>query len=398
MTFQHQRGQAILGALMLLMAAGVGTLLYVVGASSARAKLDADTRTASAMAQAKEALIGWKLNDTSRPGVLPCPDTDNNGIAEAISGNECPSYIGRLPWKSLGLPELRDGSGEILWYALSRNFRNDSSAEPINTDTKGTITVYGEATGNTTTSEAAAVIFAAGTALSSQDRTSTSTASCTVPPGTITRNLCAANYLETAGSTSNAAATGPYIAAQSSTNFNDRLLVISAADVMVPVEKRAAREIITLLQTYRNSGLNVCFCYPWGDNWDGVSNANQAYGRVPLLGALPLDWSALSIAIPPWLINNQWWWVFFYTVSGDESALHTGGSLRLDGVNGYNVVLIATGTTSSGTSRPLGAPFVTWSNSWWSSYIEDGNNSDLGTSFSTPSSTAFDRDRLYTIP
>lgn len=397
MIVQEQRGQAILGALMLLLVAGVGTLLFVTGSSSTSGKLDADTRTADAMAKAKEALIGRYLNDSNRPGVLPCPDTNNDGFAEAISGGECPSYIGRLPWKTLGLPELRDGSGEILWYALSRNFRNSSTAEPVNTDTKGTLTIYSEATGNTMTSEAAAVIFAPGTPLGAQDRTSSSSMSCTAPSGTILRNLCAENYLETAGSTNNAAGSGPYITAQATATFNDRLLIMTVADVMVPVERRAAREIISLLQTYRNSPLNACLCYPWGDNWDGVSNVNQPYGRVPLLGALPLDWSALSIAISPWLINNQWWWVFFYTVSGNESALHSGGSLRLDGVNGYDVILISTGT-SAGSARPLGAPFVTWNNSWWSVYVDDSNNSDLLTSFSTPASTAFDRDRIYTIP
>lgn len=397
MIVKKQRGQAIFGALMLLLVAGVGTLLFAVGASSSRAKLDADAKTAAALAKAKEALIGRYLDDNNRPGVLPCPDTNNDGTAEAISGNECPSYIGRLPWKSLGLPELRDGSGETLWYALSRNFRNSSTAEPVNTDTKGTITVYSGATGTTATSEAAAVIFAPGASLSTQDRSPSSTVSCTAPAGSIARNLCAANYLETAGSTNNAAATGPYISAMSSTTFNDRLLVMTAADVMAPVEKRAAREILNLLQTYRNSILNVCLCYPWADNYDGASNVNTHYGRVPLLGALPLDWSVLSIAIPPWLINNQWWWVFFYTLSGDESALHVGGTLRVDGVNGYSVVLITTGT-SAGTARPLGTPSVSWSNGWWSVYVDDPNNSDLGTSFSTPASTAFDRDRLYTIP
>src|SRR5690606_298057 len=27
--------------------------------------------------------------------------------------------LGRLPWKTLGLPDLRDGHGERLWYAVS---------------------------------------------------------------------------------------------------------------------------------------------------------------------------------------------------------------------------------------------------------------------------------------
>ena len=50
--------------------------------------------------------------------------------------------IGRLPWKTFGLPDLRDGSGERLWYALSPNFRDNPSVSPLNSDTRGSITVY----------------------------------------------------------------------------------------------------------------------------------------------------------------------------------------------------------------------------------------------------------------
>lgn len=389
-----QRGQAALGLLFLLLAAGIGSLLYVTSGSTSPS-LAAEEITANVLVQAKEALIGWRLNDTSRPGVLPCPDTNNDGFAEATSGNECPSYIGRLPWKSLGLPELRDGSGELLWYALSRNFRNDASAEPVNTDTKGSLTVHSGTTAATLTTEAAAIVFAPGAALSDQDRSPSSLMSCSAPSGTILRNLCASNYLETIGTARNASNSGPYITAKSTPTFNDRLLVISAADVMVPVEARAAREIIGLLRSYKTLSAAGCNCYPWADFYDGVSNSGRLEGRVPLVGASPSSWASLGISVAPWLINNRWWWVFFYTVAGADSEYHSGGTLNVNGAGGYGVVLISTGT--AGANRPAGSPSY-WEDNWWSYYVDDSGNADFGSYFNTPSSTAVDRDRLYTLP
>lgn len=394
-----QRGQAALGLLFLLFAAGVGTLLFVLGGNnSSRQNLADDRITFEALAEAKEALISWGINDSLRPGILPCPDTNNDGIAEPISSNECPSYIGRLPWKSLGLSELRDGSGELLWYALSRNFRNDATAEPINTDTKGSLTVHSGSTAATLTTEAAAVVFAPGAALSAQDRSSTTSMSCPAPSGTIARNLCADNYLESIGAARNASNSGPYITAQSSTTFNDRLLVISAADVMIPVEMRAAREIIGLLRSYKTESVTRgtrCNCYPWADFYDGVSNTGRYEGRVPLERAYPDNWAALGISVAPWLLNNRWWWVFFYTLSGADSEYHSGGTLNVNGAGGYSVVLISTG--AAGANRPAGS-LSYWEDGWWSYYVDDSGNADLGSYFNTPSSTAFNRDRLYSLP
>ena len=392
MSPRKQRGQALFAALLLLVA-GIGALVFYM-ADPSHLQRATDEKTAAALAHAKEALIGWKLNDNNRPGVLPCPDITNTGNAGGFSGNECQSYIGRLPWKSLGLPDLRDGQGERLWYAVSRNFRNSASAEPVNTDTKGTITVYTGTTGTVTTSEAAAVIFAPGSVVGTQNRSPSDTASCTAPAGTILRNLCAANYLDTASTTNNDSATGPYIVAQPTTAFNDKLLIVSAADLMIPVEKRAAREIINLLQLYKTASASGCNCYPWADVSDGVSNNNLRYGRIPLLGALPTNWSG-PFTPAPWLTNNRWWWVFFYTVAGNDTEDHSGGSLSLNGVSGKSVVLITTGT--AGASRPIGAP-GSWNESWWNRYVDDSNNSDLGVFFITPSSTVYDRDRIYTIP
>jgi len=392
MPIRKQQGQALFIALLLL-TAGIGAWVFYM-ADPSRLQRSADEETTAALAQAKEALIGWRLNDNDLPGVLPCPDIADTGNAGSFSGNECQSYIGRLPWKALGLPDLRDGQGERLWYALSRNYRNHTSARPVNTDTKGTLTVYSQTTATILTSQAVAVIFSPGATLGNQNRSSSGTVSCTAPTGTIAPSRCAANYLDTASSTNNAAAAGPYITAQATASFNDKLLIVSAADVMVPVEKRAAREIISLLQLYKTR--SGCNCYPWADRSDGASNIGLTYGRVPMLYAEPTNWSALStpIAIAPWLINNEWWWVFFYNIADIDTEDHGSGTLTVDGVSGRRIVLITTGT--AGTSRPVSP--AAWSDALWNRYVDNSNNSDLGTNFITPTSTAFDRDRIYTVP
>ncbi|HSS46974.1 MAG TPA: hypothetical protein VLL03_06130, partial [Burkholderiales bacterium] len=219
-------------ALLLIISVG---LIFGLARPSTLA-INRDKQTAAALAMAKDALIGRAATDTTIPGSLPCPDAvtnipginvPNDGIADLFAGSNCPSYIGRLPWRTLVLPDLRDGSGERLWYALSPNFRDHPSAQPINSDTKGNITVYADSTAATLTNEAVAVIFAPGAALGTQNRDTTTSALCPTTGTTIALNLCAANYLETTGGVNNATTNGPFIQAQSSGTFNDRLLVIT---------------------------------------------------------------------------------------------------------------------------------------------------------------------------
>ncbi|MGQ2967070.1 hypothetical protein [Methylophilus sp.] len=75
----------------------------------------------------------------ARPGDLPCPDRDNDGIAEVNCSKT--SRLGRLPWRTLGLGDIRDGSGERLWYAVSERYKNNTRVLPLNTDTPGSWTV-----------------------------------------------------------------------------------------------------------------------------------------------------------------------------------------------------------------------------------------------------------------
>jgi hypothetical protein len=121
-----QRGIALLLATLVLLLA-VGCALAAALASSAFSP-DRERASDRALAQAREALLAYAtdraIDTVVGPGYLPCPDGDGDGWAEATcgslsgdSGQE--QRLGRLPWKTLGLADLRDGHGERLWYAVS---------------------------------------------------------------------------------------------------------------------------------------------------------------------------------------------------------------------------------------------------------------------------------------
>lgn len=160
-----QSGVALMVMLVILV---MGTIAILVSSLNVATLRNARQETSDAvLAQAKEALIGYAVKDGNRTGELPCPDYDNDGAVTLAdyNGSNCQTLLGKLPWKSLGLPDLRDDSGERLWYAVSDPFHANGSAA-LNSDTAGTISVNG----NLAVNNAIAIIFAPGKALSGQDR------------------------------------------------------------------------------------------------------------------------------------------------------------------------------------------------------------------------------------
>ncbi|MBI2294901.1 MAG: hypothetical protein HYU76_02395 [Betaproteobacteria bacterium] len=414
-----QRGQAILFVALLV---GVGVGLFTYGAvRSVSLNQQQDVKTRLAMTLARDALIGWSVARTTtgalpnaRPGELPCPDNNNDGFED---GSCVAGAIGRVPWKTLGIPEPKDDAGETLWYAIAGPFRIwNLTFTAINSDTKGNVTVYADSTATPLTREAVAVLFAPGPAVGAQIRDATA-ALCPTTGTTIARNLCAANYLETAAGVNNAINNGPFISAQSSAGFNDRLLVITTTELMPSVEQRVGRELRGILSSYKtataalgyNAGAGV---YPWADLSNGFSDAppyevvgvGRNRGRVPAFGASPRNWGdpgpPVVPTLPAWFVNNDWRLVTYY--SAGQNFLEAGGcstcvnpTLSVDGVSGKEVVILMPGP--AGPSRPPAVPLS--DPTFWSYYLEDGPNSDQSDDlYVTPSSTAYTRDRIYAIP
>jgi hypothetical protein len=282
----------LLAAIAVLIAASL--VLRAVNAASWRS--DRYRVTNEAFAKAKEALVARAVMDDNRPGSLPCPDTDNDGVAQLFAGNQCPSYLGRLPWRTLDLPDVRDGDGERLWYVLSRTHRDHAAAEPINTDTLGELAVNG----NPPATQALAILVSPGAVLQRAGASSTQLrdcpANCNAP----------ANYLDSAAGFDNAAwvAGGVVnlVSAPASASFNDRLVAILNDDIMPLVEKRAAREIAVGLKTrYQDwqSATGRGF-YPWPAPFNDPANpgtgvSGTLHGHLPVTTA-PAVWTAANVA------------------------------------------------------------------------------------------------------
>jgi len=426
---------------MLLVVAlvGLATALLVYGmVDTTTIALQRDRNTAAAFADVKRALIGWSVardpitgGANARPGELPCPDMNNDGFED---GSCVAGALGRVPWKTLGIPEPKDTAGETLWYAVAGPFRiwNMSSA-PITSDTMGNITVYQDTTATLVTAQAVAVIFSPGAVQGTQNRDSTASALCSTTGTTIARNLCAANYLETAAGTNNAVTNGPFISAPSSGTFNDKVMAITTFDLIPPVERRVAREMMSLLESYR---IATGGSYPTADILNGNSNSEHNRHRFPCASAIPISWGPPAPSLPNWLTNgcgsNGWASVIFYAVSknrldGNICATCSGGTscgstttidTRLTITNASNKVadscpagaspytctptVLGTGIANLLLITP-GAATTNRAGGWTSSlstitgYFEDALNSDNddGNCYVVPTSTSHDRDRMY---
>lgn len=301
----RQRGAALIATLILFTMIGVTALLAFARATDGEA--ERDRRTSAALATAKAALLGFAggvaLTGAERPGDLPCPDLDNDGSADPPCSTEA-SRLGRLPWKTLGLPDLRDGEGERLWYAVSFRFRNNpretcanhADTGCLNSETRGTITVRdsaGTVTYDGAADGAIAVVISPGGVLTRED----SPGSSQVRDAAGINNP--ANYLEVqpAGGEDNADfldgstngfIAGPLLGANDRLVVNDRLLAIGHRDLMPVLERRVAQEVALCLAQYAvTSGQK----FPWAADMieSGLNNryhdfeapAARVYGRIP---------------------------------------------------------------------------------------------------------------------
>lgn len=324
--------------MLVLLLIGVGAAIFAFMRPASQS-IERDKVTAAALAQAKAALIGYAASNPLQPGILPCPDSDNDGSADAPCEATGVTAVGRLPWKTLGLPDLRDGSGECLWYAVSANFKNSGLSGPstVNSDSAGTLVIND--TGGTPvysgSNAVLAIVFAPGTTLSTtlppQNR---SPSSATVCGG----NLAVANYLEGGNEI---ALTSIFVSGQAATNFNDRLLPITSDALFQVVEYRVAREIRANLGAYYAANLY----YPFANSY-----ADPTYGCTPLLtsGRIPnpgnysisancaglADWP-LASRPPAWFVANNWHLLTYYTVAPGctNTALGCAGPGRLTVIN-----------------------------------------------------------------
>ena len=257
-----QQGFALIVLLALLTTAAAAITVKAI--NNGNNQITRDQITAAALAQAKEALIGYAItyaeNHSTSPqvnGYLPCPDTSGTafgsegigeGAAEGTCGAQDVSVIGRLPWKTLKLPPLRGGDGECLWYAISGAYKYSPKTGIMNWDTNGQLQVYASdgALLTTADNQAVAVIFAPGTTTTGQNRAGTTAPVCG-------GNYTASNYLDTVGTRNNATVSA---AANALSQFqsgaltspsSDRMAFITKQDIWNAMKRR--QDFLTTLDT-----------------------------------------------------------------------------------------------------------------------------------------------------
>lgn len=292
----RQRGLVALAMIVLLLLVGAYFMLGTLNFAAVR--VDRDRSTTDSLLRAKEALIAYAVADANRPGELPCPDVNDDGqlvINQDFIGSACVSLIGRLPWRTLGLPDLRDDAGERLWYALSDDFHANGTV-PLNSDTafRGGHTSL-SLTGLQSASNLAAIIFSPGAPLVREDATALQSRSGAGA-------LVASNYLDFAGGESNSDGNRVFVSAPKGDGFNDRLMPIHSDDIMWVVERRAGREFAQKLREHYDGWKAVTGqgFYPWaapfGDPWTMQAGQNGLEEGLLPLSASPVVWTSASIS------------------------------------------------------------------------------------------------------
>ncbi len=235
---------AVLLAMMLVLI--VGSAFYLTTKLNTNlVKTQHSLETGIAMKAAKNALIGYaisypdKVNADEGPGYLPCPDLNNNGSSAGSCSINGTTSIGRFPYKTLEVEELRDGHGERLWYVVSDNFRNNPKMTPLNSETAGNSSGDMTVDGYT---NIAAVIFVADVPENNQNRIAANENDYT-------------HYIEATFTDSD----GDAVLDSITTAATDRYILLTRDELMQDVEKRVLGEASQFLTTY----FNTYGAYPW---------------------------------------------------------------------------------------------------------------------------------------
>jgi len=300
--WNHQQHGAALMLMLLIMILGISSAL-LSPFSSSRFKIEQGKKTVAALAQAKEALIGYAVtysytHSGQVSGYLPCPDingSNGEGSSKLSCGSKNVSALGRLPWRTLDLAPLRDGSYECLWYAVSGTYKSNPKTHLMNWDNLGLLSInYSD---RDKLSDVVAVIFAPGSPMENQNRSSAG------PALSCGGNYTSANYLDSDGVHNNALISNT---ANNISNFfsgpsaqiNDQLVYITRADIFNALARRA-----DFIASLSDMTLKVAECLAYFS----TRNANYPNNKS-------LPWPA-PIVLPNYTSNTSY---------NDASGLYAG--------------------------------------------------------------------------
>lgn len=308
---RHKQQGAAFIVMLVIVVLGVATVL-VASLSTAGLQIAREVKTSEALAQAKSALIGYAATDNNRPGELPCPDTDNDGSAETLSGSNCSGgNLGRLPWKTLGLPDLRDAAGERLWYSVSDPIHAGASG-PLNSDTVGTINI----SGNVSATQLVAIVFSPGQPLAilNQVRTAANENTYTHYLESVLTPFTSFQLLA-----SNDHPGGNF-------DYNDQLLAITHDDLFrvteLAVGKRVRNELFNTTRTYWRPFPNAAQFNDLSNNNTFVRTTGSNYGLLPVYAV----WSG---APPPSISLSGGSATTSYSITNGSTSSMSSARLRI---------------------------------------------------------------------
>jgi hypothetical protein len=431
--FSHLRQRGAI-ALVLLMVVGLGIAGAILAGFSRHAlELYREQQTQNVLLEAKQILLLAALTKRGntvpwrRPGEFLCPDGNLPSEAayghSGFNGAACPAAspaarIGRIPWADYLSAELRDSSGEPLWMAVIDGFQERRNI-PINNDTApsaGNPWFYAAANNGAqalsdATDPVIVVIMAPGAALSGQNRSTaaqqrnpnnyfecnrlTVGGACLGAPNNF------ANYDATQGRFLN----GPRLDANANPTLNDRIITIRRSELLLPLERRAAKEYQQLLNLWAAQVVPALGNLPnpaspndvsCADVGAGIGNSNGCT-PAPLIcrGHMPKSIALTGVNLLPvlpeylvnpanrpatmpsqaawqnvlleydWLFLNRWEQMFFYAVANTANCpAPLALSLRNMSVpaGSVNAVMIGAGVVQTGQVRVLAADKVLLNN------------------------------------
>jgi hypothetical protein len=344
----RQHGAALL---LLLAVVVLGSSWYLVSrlkVESGMANAARTARNTEVLNKAKQALIGYVAAQAvkageNNPGAMPCPENpadfdDTNGLQGRVGSSCGVTTVGRFPWKTLGLDQLVDASGEPLWYVVGPNWGVLSGSNTvINSDSLGQLNVDGVA------NDSIALIIAPGPAFKTPAATGC-TAWNQVRPATGTPDW--RNYLECENATSPADATfvtfkSPIVDPTTKAVtpvFNDQVVKITVADVMPAIEaaiaNRIEREIVPSLNTVYTpsvwgfSGSNPVYPYaaPFANPGPGTGTSSYQGSAGTYAGLLPFF---QTVNCTPSASNPRCnTSLLVFSKSGNDTQVSGGGSIR----------------------------------------------------------------------
>jgi hypothetical protein len=311
-TLDRRNGQQGAALVVFVAVLVLGVAWFAVGAlgKAAPARAEREAKTGLALQAAKQALLAYVASRAAdageaSPGRLPCPERlDAPGTANAGIAPPSPSYrpcgsVGRLPWKTLGVDQIRDGYGEPLWYAVAIGtwaLVEPATSLTINPATANQLPYEGAA------NAVVAVIIAPGVALNTMSQPGTPPSPCvkvnqladryTVP-------YVVGSFLECGNSS------GANYALGAAPWSNDRTISITAREVMDAiagaVADRLQRQVAPALNEWRATASTA----NWGSSFLPYASTFTAPASNDLCGDFDVLEGLMPVASSP-ACDTRW--------------------------------------------------------------------------------------------